>query len=83
MRRPEVALTVKIRPQGLQLARQLFNVGTDKDLAEAMKVAPSSLGRVLAGQYSPGPKFIAHMLHAFGPEWFHTLFEIVPEQDAA
>lgn len=77
--------TLALRPEGLQKIRKLAKITTDKELAARIGINQSNLSRVLSGKAAPGPRFIAGVIEAFGPEWFSDVFIVIPDdtQDAA
>jgi hypothetical protein len=73
---------LKFKPSGLLKLRKQGLVPGDRDLAKALQVDYTTVHRVLNGATKPGERFIAGVVYAFGPEWFASLFEAVPD-DAA
>lgn len=55
---------------------------TDDALARAMELHPSQISRVLRGTTDPGVRFVAGLLHAFGPAHLGHLLHATPDQGA-
>jgi hypothetical protein len=71
---------LKFKPSGLLKLRKLGLVPSDPELAKALQVDYTTVHRVLNGVTKPGERFIAGAVYAFGPEWFGSLFEAVPDE---
>lgn len=75
--------TLELRPEGLAKIRKLAHIDTDRQLAELIGMDAATVSRVLTGKAAPGPKFIAGLIGAFGPEWFTDLFAVVPGDEGS
>ncbi len=73
--------TLALKPEGLAKIRKLARIQTDKELAELIGMDAATVSRVLTGKAAPGPKFIAGLVSAFGPEWFSDIFAVVPDDE--
>ena len=74
-------LTLELQTKGLNKIRRLTGGGTDRELAERLRINAGYLSRVLTGKSKPGPRFIAGAINAFGLDCFEDLFAIVPDSD--
>lgn len=77
-----MAVTLALRPEGLQKIRRLYEKGSgaklsDKKLAEMIGIDPGQLSRVTTNKSAPGPQFIAGAIEAFGADCFLDLFMVV------
>ncbi len=59
------------RERFLETIWRLQGDGTQRDLAEALGVAPSTITRVLSGQRSPGARLIMAMMNEFANCCWH------------
>jgi transcriptional regulator with XRE-family HTH domain len=69
--------TLKINPDGLERLRSQLGSPTNDALARRMKVDSATVSRVLSGKSTPGARFIAGALLAFGTAWIGELFQVV------
>lgn len=67
-----------INHEGFQKACDTAGLYTNKAIARRMEIDAATLSRVTTGQSSPGPRFIAGAMLAFGGSWFADLFRVVP-----
>lgn len=75
------AVTLRVRTDRLEHYRSSLGIATPAALAKFMGMAPSSVTRVIAGEYEPGPRFIASLLTVFPTLRFRDLFEITEVAD--
>ncbi len=73
---PAVVATLRLRAENVAKIRRWKGLETDARLAEAMRIDPGNLSRVLRGTQQPGPKFIAALCHALDAE-LDDVFEVV------
>lgn len=67
-----------INHEGFQRACDSAGLYSNKAIARRMQIDQATLSRATSGQSSPGPRFIAGALLAFGVSWFSDLFRVVP-----
>lgn len=76
--------TLRLKLNELDKYRRLKGWKNDTDLARAMGYDAGNLSRVLAGKQTPGPKFIAALVAAFGGAVdIADLFEVISEDGKA
>ena len=75
--------TLKLNAVGLAKIRRLTGTAKDREFAEKIRVDPGTVSRVLTGKSSPGPRFIAGCVEAFGSDCFTDLFDVVPDDESA
>lgn len=75
-----VRYTVRLRVDRFDLATRVAGLESDYEIADALGVHRSTVGRVLADELRPGPVFIAGALSAFKTMSFTDLFEVVEDR---
>lgn len=68
--------TIRIRGDQLDVARRAAGLESNRSLAGAMGVNPSTLGRALNGETQVGGEVIAGLLAAFSGLRFEDLFSL-------
>lgn len=68
--------TLILRSDIVRALRETKGLESDKDLAAAMGIDPSSVSRVIRGRSQPGPKFIAALCFALETPINH-LFAVI------
>jgi transcriptional regulator with XRE-family HTH domain len=69
--------TLRINHEGFDEACTSAGLYNKKAIARRMEIDQATLSRVTNGQATPGPRFIAGALRAFGTSWFAQLFKVV------
>jgi len=72
-----MAVTLKVRAEVLNEYRDQFGYHTNAELAAKMRVAESTLSRVMAGYINPGHKFYIGLRQAFPGVALDRFFELV------
>jgi transcriptional regulator with XRE-family HTH domain len=74
---------ITIRREELDIARRAAGLHkTTADLARAMGMTSSAVGRTLANNRAVSAEFIAGMTRAFPNLGFHHLFEVTDDEEA-
>jgi len=73
--------TLKLRADQLKKMRTLARIDTNAALAERMGVDAATVSRVLRGEQTPGPKFMAALVACFPGYNLDDLFEVVDESE--
>lgn len=68
---------IEVIPEEFIVLAKLAGFGSDYELARRMGVDRATLSRALAGEFQPGPGFIAGALRALEPADFHKMFRVV------
>lgn len=71
--------TLVLRADKFNAYRRLAGLSTDASLAQKIGVDPTTVYRVLNGKTAMSAKFIAGVVHIFGPDLFADLFEVLPD----
>lgn len=72
-----MAATLQLKVDALNKYRRVAGLDTQAKLAARMNFDQGSLSRVLRGDQTPGPKFIAALVSAFDGLSIDDLFEVV------
>jgi hypothetical protein len=78
-----VKATIRIRAAQLDVARRVGGLTSNRALAAAMGVHPSTVGRILNGELGIGSDVVAGFLRAFPALTFEQIFEVVDVADSA
>ena len=74
-----MSVTIACKTQSLRKFAGVAGHGTDKAIAEMLRIDQGNLSRVLNGKQRPGGVFIASCLRAFPALDFADLFEVIDE----
>lgn len=75
--------TLRLRTEALSKYRKIAGLGTNDALAKRMDYDAGNLSRVLRGEQTPGPKFMARLVAAFEGLELDDLFEVVVTSEEA
>ena len=68
--------TIRIRGESFDRAREAAGLASTADLARAMRMHPTSVGRTLKGEHEVGTDFVAGALAALPDYTFDHLFVV-------
>ncbi|WAB10583.1 helix-turn-helix DNA binding domain protein [Gordonia phage Ecliptus] len=71
-----------VNAAGTAKIRRIAGLRTNKQFADTVGVDPATVSRILAGKTTPGARYIAGCIQAFGLDCFEDLFTVTSsEQD--